>query len=47
VLAATSAATAFGVFALCMLAQLLWVLYVMPETKGVSLEQIQRRLGIE
>jgi len=32
---------------LCMVGQLLWVLFVMPETKGVSLEQIQKRLGIE
>jgi MFS transporter, SP family, xylose:H+ symportor len=38
---------AFAFYALCMAGQLLWVLLVMPETKGVSLEQIQRRLGIE
>jgi hypothetical protein len=30
-----------------MVGQLLWVILVMPETKGVSLEQIQKRLGIE
>jgi hypothetical protein len=32
---------------LCCVGQLIWVLKVMPETKGVSLEQIQKRLGIE
>jgi sugar porter (SP) family MFS transporter len=37
----------FAFYALCMVGQLLWVLWVMPETKGVSLEQIQKRLGIE
>jgi MFS family permease len=38
------------VFAFCaamMVLQLLWVLAVMPETKGVPLEQIQKELGIE
>jgi hypothetical protein len=29
-----------------MIGQLFWVLFIMPETKGVSLEQIQRKLGI-
>jgi MFS transporter, SP family, xylose:H+ symportor len=37
----------FAFYALCMFAQLLWVLFVMPETKGIPLEQIQQRLGIE
>jgi len=37
----------FTFYALCMVGQLLWVLYVMPETKGISLEQIQKKLGIE
>jgi MFS transporter, SP family, xylose:H+ symportor len=46
VLAATSAATAFTLYAACMVGQLLWVMYVMPETMGASLEQIQTRLGI-
>jgi sugar porter (SP) family MFS transporter len=46
VIAASSAAAAFAFYALCMVAQLLWVLMVMPETKGVPLEQIQKRLGI-
>ena len=38
---------AFGFYALCMVGQLVWVLTVMPETKGVSLEGIQEELGIE
>lgn len=37
----------FAFYAVCMVGQLLWVLYVMPETKGISLEQIQKKLGIE
>jgi len=46
-IAARSGGHAFAFYAVCMLGQLIWVLFVMPETKGVSLEQIQRRLGIE
>jgi SP family xylose:H+ symportor-like MFS transporter len=37
----------FAFYALCMVGQLLWVLYVMPETKGITLEQIQKEMGIE
>jgi MFS transporter, SP family, xylose:H+ symportor len=37
----------FAFYALCMAGQLLWVLLVMPETKGVPLEQIQKQLGID
>jgi MFS transporter, SP family, xylose:H+ symportor len=37
----------FFFFAACMLAQALFVWKVLPETKGVSLEQLQKRLGIE
>ncbi len=37
----------FAFYALCMVGQLLWVLWVMPETKGISLEQIQKEFGIE
>ena len=36
----------FAFYAAMMFLQLLWVLFVMPETKGTSLEQIQKRLGI-
>ncbi len=34
----------FAFFAVCMVFQLLFVLFMMPETKGVSLEELQRRL---
>lgn len=37
----------FIIFAGCMVAQLLWVIFIMPETKGISLEQMQKKLGIE
>jgi SP family xylose:H+ symportor-like MFS transporter len=37
----------FAIYGVCMVGQLLWVLLVMPETKGVSLEKIQQELGIE
>jgi len=47
VIAGVSASSAFAFYAACMIGQLLWVLFVMPETRGISLEQIQRRLGIE
>lgn len=47
VIAAAAGWTAFAFYALCMVGQLIWVLTVMPETKGVSLERIQEKLGIE
>jgi sugar porter (SP) family MFS transporter len=37
----------FAFYASMMVLQLLWVLLIMPETKGVPLEQIQKRLGIK
>ena len=37
----------FAFFAAMMTLQLIWVLNKFPETKGVSLEEIQRRLGIQ
>lgn len=46
-IAAKSGGHVFTFYALCMVGQLLWVLFLMPETKGVSLERIQKRLGIE
>jgi hypothetical protein len=30
-----------------MVLQLLWVKFMVPETKGVPLEEMQRKLGIE
>jgi sugar porter (SP) family MFS transporter len=37
----------FAFYTVMMALQLIWVLRVMPETKGVPLEQIQKKLGIE
>src|SRR5208283_1290439 len=37
----------FSFFACMMVLQLIWVATMVPETKGVPLEQIQRQLGIE
>jgi hypothetical protein len=37
----------FSFFAFMMVLQLIWVKAMVPETKGVPLEQIQKRLGIE
>jgi len=37
----------FALFAVMMVLQLLWVLWIMPETKGVPLEEIQKKFGIE
>jgi len=37
----------FAIYGVCMVGQLVWVLAVMPETKGVPLEEIQKKLGIE
>jgi MFS family permease len=37
----------FAFFAGMMVLQLIWVKTMVPETKGVPLEQIQRQLGIE
>jgi SP family xylose:H+ symportor-like MFS transporter len=46
-IAAVSGGHAFAFYAAMMVLQLLWVLWIMPETKGIPLEQIQKRLGIE
>ena len=45
-LAGLSVSLTFGIFCGFMVLQLLWVLLVMPETKGMPLEDIQRQLGI-
>jgi sugar porter (SP) family MFS transporter len=37
----------FLFFCAMMVLQLVWVRFMMPETKGVPLEQMQRRLGLE
>ncbi len=46
-IAAKSGGHTFAFYGICMVAQLIWVLFKMPETKGVTLEQIQKKLGIE
>ncbi len=46
VVAAKSGAYAFGFFALMMVLQFFLVLKYLPETKGVSLEELQKRLGV-
>lgn len=46
-IAAKSGGHTFAFYAVCMVGQLLWVLFIMPETKGVSLEDIQKKMGIE
>jgi MFS transporter, SP family, xylose:H+ symportor len=47
IIAETSGASAFGFFATMMVLQFVLVWRFLPETKGVSLEQIQRTLGID
>ena len=46
-IAAAAGWMAFAFYAVCMVGQLTWVVLVMPETKGVSLEKIQEKLRIE
>ena len=46
-IAAASGWMTFAFYALCCVGQFVWVLTVMPETKGISLEKIQKELGIE
>jgi len=40
-----SASAIFGFFAFMMVLQLIWVHLMVPETKGVSLEEIEKKLG--
>ena len=47
VIAEVSGGHTFAFYSGMMVLQLIWVLRVMPETKGVPLEEIQKRLGIE
>lgn len=39
-------AAVFAIYGIMMTFQLIWVIFVMPETKGTSLERIQQELGI-
>ena len=45
--AALGGGMAFSLFFVCMVGQLVWVLKVMPETRGVPLEEMEANLGIE
>lgn len=47
IIAENSGGHTFAFYAICMIGQLLWVLLIMPETKGISLEHIQKKLGIK
>jgi MFS transporter, SP family, xylose:H+ symportor len=47
IIAARSGGHTFAFYCAMTVLQLLWVLRVMPETKGVPLEEIQKELGIE
>lgn len=47
VIADRSGGHAFAFYSVCMVGQLLWVIFIMPETKGFSLEKIQKIFGIE
>jgi MFS transporter, SP family, xylose:H+ symportor len=46
-IAAASGWMAFAFYAVCMCGQLVWVMFFMPETKGITLEKIQMEMGIE
>jgi len=47
IIASVSGGHTFAFYSSMMVLQLLWVLLFMPETKGIPLEQIQKKLGIE
>ena len=47
IIASASGWMTFAFYAFCCVGQLVWVLTTMPETKGISLEKIQKELGIE
>ncbi len=46
IIGALGGGIAFGIFAVCMIGQLFWVLKFMPETKGVPLEEMEHKLGL-
>ena len=47
IIGALGGGVAFAFFFGCMCGQLLWVLKVMPETKGVPLEKMSAKLGLD
>ena len=46
IIGALGGGVAFSIFFVAMVAQLIWVLRVMPETKGVPLEEMEAKLGL-
>ncbi len=46
IIGAFGAGVAFSIFFVAMIGQLVWVLRVMPETKGVPLEEMEVQLGL-
>lgn len=46
IIGAFGGGVAFSIFFIAMLGQLVWVLRVMPETKGVPLEEVEAKLGL-
>ncbi len=46
IIGAFGGGVAFSIFFIAMIGQLGWVLKVMPETKGVPLEEVEARLGL-
>lgn len=46
IIGALGGGVAFGIFFVCMIGQLFWVIKVMPETKGVPLEEMEAKLGL-
>ena len=46
IIGALGGGVAFLIFFVAMIGQLIWVLKVMPETKGVPLEEMEARLGV-
>lgn len=47
IIAEMSGGHTFSFYTMCMIGQLFWVIFIMPETKGISLEQIQKKFGIK
>ena len=46
IIEALGGGVAFSIFFIAMVGQLIWVLKVMPETKGVPLEEMEAKLGL-
>ena len=47
IIAEKSGGHIFTFFAVCMIGQLIWVIFKMPETKNISLEDMEKKLGIK